>query len=108
MEDSVLSIFSKPLSSAVKDVALKAPHQHDVEHAVVRDENVRRSLLHVPSRPHLRAIRILKVIENSRVVSSLGSRLRAGPLNVHHVDTPLQLATFVRIFFRSRHWRDTV
>ena len=35
---------------------LQHPHQHDVEHRVVRDQDVRRVILHVPARPHFAAV----------------------------------------------------
>ena len=96
------------IARAVEDVGLEASHQHDVEHAVVGDENVRRRLLHVPSRPHLRPIRILKIVENSRVVSSLA----AASARVHSTSITLRRrfssATLAGVFLRSRHGRDAV
>jgi len=52
MED-VPWILSEPLHRSFKDRSLGATHQHDVQHRVVGDEDVRRVILHVPAAPHL-------------------------------------------------------
>src|ERR1039458_2322053 len=49
-------IRRQPLPGQVENRYLHASHQHDVQHGIVRNENVRRIVLHIPSRPHLSAV----------------------------------------------------
>jgi hypothetical protein len=55
MED-VRGILLEPLPRLVEDHRLDTAHQHDVQHRVVGDEDVRWVILHVPARPHLAAV----------------------------------------------------
>ena len=48
--------FMEPLSGLFEDVPLDFSHQHDVEHRIIGNENVRRRVLDVPTRPHLTAV----------------------------------------------------
>lgn len=48
--------FFEPSARLVENARLTRSHQHDVEHAVVRDHDVWRSLDHVPAGAHLRAV----------------------------------------------------
>ena len=59
IEQPVLSV-GEPLPGLIKDRRLDDPHQHDVEHRVVGDQNIRRRILHVPPGPHVRAIHALE------------------------------------------------
>jgi hypothetical protein len=49
----VCRILLKSFPSPIENGLLDSAHEHDVEHAVVRDENIRRVVLHVPAGPHL-------------------------------------------------------
>jgi hypothetical protein len=48
-------IRREPASRMVENRSLNISHQHDIEHAVVGDEDIRRMILHIPTRPHLPA-----------------------------------------------------
>ncbi len=61
----------------LEDRGLKGPHQHDVEHAVVGDEDVRGRLLHVPARPQFAARRVLEVVPHF-LAELLAFRFRQG------------------------------
>ena len=43
------SWFMEPPSGLIENGFLELAHEHDVQHAVVRDEDVRRGVLHVPA-----------------------------------------------------------
>ena len=53
----VRRIGFEPLAGQIEDRRLDVPHQHDVQHAVVGDEDVGRRILHVPAAPHLAAVK---------------------------------------------------
>jgi hypothetical protein len=53
-------IRCQPLFGLFEDCSLHTSHEHYVEHRVIGDEDVRRMILHVPSGPHLAAIKTLK------------------------------------------------
>ncbi|MDK2744415.1 MAG: hypothetical protein NDI90_16055 [Nitrospira sp. BO4] len=55
MED-VRRILLEPLPRLIENLRLDAAHQHDVQHRVVRDHDVRGVVLHIPARPHLTAV----------------------------------------------------
>src|SRR5438105_2706486 len=54
----VAAVGRDPRPGGVEYRYFNAAHQHDVEHAVVGNENVRWLVLHVPARPHLCAIQL--------------------------------------------------
>src|SRR3546814_20322281 len=47
----------KPAPRRGEYLVLDIAHQHDVQHAVVGDQDVGRSILHVPPAPHLAAVK---------------------------------------------------
>ena len=47
----------QPVARAVEDRPLERPHQHVLEHRVVRDEDVGRRLLDLVSRDQFRVVR---------------------------------------------------
>src|SRR5262249_16880994 len=50
------AVSFKPLTCEIKKWNFHAAHQHDVQHRVVRNEDVRRRILHIPARPHFSTI----------------------------------------------------
>jgi hypothetical protein len=68
MKDVRIAVLLKPLPSTLENIVLNAPHEHDVQHAVVRDQNVGGFIMHVPPRPHFRALRVLEEIKNPRII----------------------------------------
>ena len=56
------SVMLQPLPGRFEDVVVRLPHQHDAQHAVVGDENVRRRILHVPPAPHFGAVQSWKEV----------------------------------------------
>src|SRR3990172_1791669 len=46
---NVAAVGGKPVARFVEDIRLNAAHQHDVEHRIVSDEQVRWMALHVPA-----------------------------------------------------------
>jgi hypothetical protein len=55
-------IGSEPVARLVEDRPLDLPQEHHVQHRVVRDEDVWRVLLHIPSRAHLCAVELCEEI----------------------------------------------
>jgi hypothetical protein len=47
--EEVAAVARQPSSGCVEDGRLNATHKHNIEHAVVRDEDVGRLVLHVPA-----------------------------------------------------------
>jgi hypothetical protein len=47
--EEVAAVARQPSSRCIKDRHLDPTHKHNIEHAVVRDENVGRLVLHVPA-----------------------------------------------------------
>ena len=86
--EKVVFVGRQPSAGGIKDAVLDAPHQHDVQHAVVRDEDVGRRVLHVPAGPHLGAVRILEVVEDPRIGSRRGRESGAVPFQIHVVEPP--------------------
>ncbi len=58
------------LGEESKDRSLDVPHEHDVEHAVVRDQNIRGRFLHVPAAPHLAAVETRKETRGGGLANS--------------------------------------
>ncbi|WP_231936962.1 hypothetical protein [Caballeronia udeis] len=52
----VPAVRGEPTSGSIEYRRLDCPHQHDIKHAVVCDEDIGRLVLHVPPRPHFSAI----------------------------------------------------
>src|SRR5262245_2435513 len=52
-----MSGLCEPLFGRLEHVVLDAAHQHDVQHRVVGDQDIRWGVLHIPARPHLAAIK---------------------------------------------------
>ena len=50
------AVLFEPLRVCSKIARVRVAHQHDAQHAEVRDEDVRRGVLHVPARAHLGAV----------------------------------------------------
>ena len=47
--EEVAAVARQPSSRYVEDGRLDAAHKHNIEHAVIRDEDVGRLVLHVPA-----------------------------------------------------------
>ena len=56
--EDVGAVGVEPSPGHVEDGALDVPHQHDVQHAVVGDQDVGRRLLHIEAAPHLAAVEL--------------------------------------------------
>jgi len=50
----------EPLARLIENCRFDSTHEHDVEHRVVRDEDVGGGVLHVPPGPHLRTVHALE------------------------------------------------
>jgi hypothetical protein len=63
----VALVGCKPVTGRAEDGRLDASHQHDIQHAVICDEDIRRLILHVPPGPHFRAGEVLKEPRGVRI-----------------------------------------
>ena len=105
METIPCAVARQPVARLVEDRALKAAHQHDIQHAVVRDQDIRRVLVHVPPGPHFGALRVLEVGED--LVAARSSRRKPCPIPLafHVLHAPLQLLALGRVGFRTGNRR---
>src|SRR5438270_224486 len=60
----------QPAPRLVEDSLVGFTHQHDAEHTKIRDENVRRHILHVPPRTHLGSVEAGKEVPNLWVITA--------------------------------------
>ena len=70
--EDIGAVGVEPRPRRVEDGALDVTHQHDIQHAVVGDQDVGRRLLHIEAAPHLAAV------ELGKEPLSLGTRHTGG------------------------------
>jgi hypothetical protein len=61
-------VASQPQTRLFKDRRLHAAHEHDIEHGIIRDQDIRRLCLHAPTVPTLGCIRV----QAGKVIAELG------------------------------------
>ena len=62
------ALMLEPLPRLFKYGAVFLAHHHDAQHRVVRDQDVGRSILHVPPGPHLRPVEARKEVKDGGVL----------------------------------------
>ena len=70
----------KPAPRSGEYLVFDIAHQHDVQHAVVRDQDVGRSILHIPPAPHLAAVEAGKEALRVRASDPRGQRALSAQL----------------------------
>jgi hypothetical protein len=63
-------IFFQPFAGLFENRRVSFPHEHDAQHAVVRDEDVGRSVLHIPATAHLTAIQPREKVHGVRIATT--------------------------------------